>query len=119
MKHNNIIYWIACICCIAFSCREEKQNRLFTFLPSNETGIKFSNDIDETKMPGDALNEFAYMGGGAGVIDVNNDGLKDLFFCGNQVSSKLYLNKGNHKFEDITQSAGVSTNDWISGVSVV
>ena len=88
-------------------------------MSSNETGIKFSNDIDETKMPGDALNEFAYMGGGVGVIDVNNDGLKDLFFCGNQVSSKLYLNKGNNHFEDITQSAGVSTSDWITGISVV
>ena len=95
-------------------------------MPSSETGIKFNNDIDETKLPGDALNEFAYMGGGVGVIDVNNDGLKDLFFCGNQVSSKLYLNKGNPAnsgtgihFEDITQSAGVSTSDWITGVSVV
>ncbi len=92
---------------------------MFTPLSSSETGITFSNSIDETKMPGDALNEFAYMGGGFGVIDVNNDGLKDLFFCGNQVSSKLYLNKGNNHFEDITVSAGLATSDWITGVSVV
>ena len=65
------------------------------------------------------LNEFAYMGGGVGIIDINNDGLKDIFFCGNQVSSKLYLNKGNNHFEDITLSAGVSTSDWITGISVV
>jgi len=120
MKYNDIVYWITCcFFCIVFSCKERNQNQLFTFLSSSETGIKFSNDIDETKMPGDALNEFTYMGGGVGVVDVNNDGLKDLFFCGNQVSSKLYLNKGNSHFEDITQSAGVSTSDWITGVSVV
>jgi len=120
MKHNSIIYCITCcICCIVFGCKEENQNRLFTFLSSDKTGIKFSNDIDETKMPGDALNEFAYMGGGVGIIDVNNDGLKDLFFCGNQVSSKLYLNKGSNHFEDITQTAGISTNDWVTGISVV
>ena len=115
----NIIIIFCSIFFFATGCKPKHTNQLFTFLPSTETGIKFSNDIDETKLPGDALNEFAYMGGGVGVIDVNNDGLKDLFFCGNQVSSKLYLNKGNNQFEDITQSAGVTTSDWITGVSVV
>src|SRR6478609_3191881 len=120
MKHKNIIHYITCcICCITCSCKEKEQTLLFTPLSSSETGISFSNDIDETKMPGDALNEFAYMGGGVGILDVNNDGLKDIFFCGNQVSSKLYLNKGSNQFEDITQSAAVSTGDWITGISVV
>ena len=80
---------IVIICCYIFffvtRCTEKKQNQLFSFLSSDITGIVFNNTIDETKLPGDALNEFAYMGGGVGVIDVNNDGLKDLFFCGNQV----------------------------------
>ena len=118
---NKNVYTITTLCCIflATSCKEKKQNELFSFLSSDKSGIHFTNTIDETKLPGDALNEFAYMGGGVGVIDVNNDGLKDLFFCGNQVSSKLYLNKGDNHFEDITQSAGVSTSDWISGVSIV
>ncbi len=122
MKPYDIIYLFAIaflIFIVTPGCNNKNQERLFTSLSSGETGVKFSNDIDETKMPGDALNEFAYMGGGVGIIDVNNDGLKDLFFCGNQVSSKLYLNKGNDHFEDITVSAGVSTGDWITGVSVV
>ena len=119
---KRIAYIINITCCIFFlatGCKEKEQNQLFSFLSSDESGIHFTNTIDEAKFPREALNEFAYMGGGVGIIDVNNDGLKDLFFCGNQVSSKLYLNKGSNHFEDITQSAGVSTSDWISGVSVV
>ncbi|MEP6749000.1 MAG: VCBS repeat-containing protein [Bacteroidota bacterium] len=122
MRSVNINYIIVTGFLILFSlagCNNKKQNELFTPMPSAETGIFFSNNIDETKMPHDALNEFAYMGGGVGIIDVNNDGLKDIFFCGNQVSSKLYLNKGSNHFEDITASAGVSTSDWITGISVV
>jgi len=120
MTYRQILHLVTCcIFVLSISCKQNNKTQLFTSLSADETGIKFSNDIDETKLPGDALNEFAYMGGGVGVIDVNNDGLKDLFFCGNQVSSRLYINKGNNKFEDITQSAGVSTSDWISGVSVV
>jgi len=88
-------------------------------LSADETGIKFSNVIDETKLPGDALNEFAYMGGGVGVIDVNKDGLQDLFFTGNQVSCRAYINKGKNSFEDITEKAGVGGNmDWSTGVTM-
>ena len=65
------------------------------------------------------VNEYTYMGGGVGIGDFNNDGLQDIFFAGNQVSSKLYINKGNLRFEDITQKAGVPTNTWCTGVSVV
>ena len=120
MQSKNLFYlFVYCLCFIAFSCKEKKQNALFTSLSSKETGINFSNNIDETKMPGDALNEFAYMGGGVGILDLNNDSFKDIFFCGNQVSSQLYLNKGNNVFEDITKSAGVNTSDWITGVSIV
>ena len=120
MKNRNLVYlFVYCLCFFVGGCKEKKQNQLFTSLSSKESGIDFSNNIDETKLKGGALNEFGYMGGGVGILDVNNDGLKDIFFCGNQVSSKLYLNKGNNKFEDITLSAGVSTSDWITGVSIV
>ncbi|HEX6181104.1 MAG TPA: VCBS repeat-containing protein [Chitinophagaceae bacterium] len=59
------------------------------------------------------------MGGGVGIGDFNNDGLKDIFFTGNQVSSSLYINKGSNSFEDITQRSGTFTNIWATGVSIV
>src|SRR3954470_8955005 len=120
MKHNKAVSWITCsIFCFAIACKDRRQSELFTFLSSNQTGITFSNTIDETIMPKDVLNEFAYMGGGVGILDVNNDGLKDIYFCGNQVSSMLYINKGNNHFEDITKTAGVATDLWATGVSMV
>ncbi len=64
-------------------------------------------------------NEYSYMGGGVGIGDFNRDGLPDIFFAGNQVSSRLYLNKGNMHFEDITRAAGVTTDTWCTGVSVI
>ena len=120
MKNKNLLYlFVYCVCFIVSGCKEKNRNQLFSFLSSKQSGIDFSNNIDETKLKGGALNEFGYMGGGVGILDINNDGLKDIFFCGNQVSSRLYLNKGDNQFEDITQSAGVFTTDWISGISVV
>ncbi len=100
------------------ACNSSESGHLFTALQSAGSGINFINSIDETQLPKESLNEFAYMGGGVGILDVNNDGLKDIFFSGNQVNSRLYLNKGNNNFEDITQAAGIATGVWCTGVSV-
>ncbi len=93
---------------------------LFQLLDTATTKVNFVNALFNT----DKFNIFTYRnfynGGGVGIIDINNDGLKDLVFTGNQVSNKLYLNKGNLIFEDITQSAGFAhTNNWSTGVSIV
>src|SRR5436190_4860642 len=97
----------------------QKKNKLFTKLPSSESGIRFSNDIQDTDSTNSLINEFGYMGAGVGIGDFNNDGLKDIVFTANQVSSRIYINKGNHKFEDITEKAGLTTNVWATGVSIV
>jgi hypothetical protein len=100
------------------SCRHKTNEILFTQLSSAECGIHFNNDIHENDSSSSFINEFGYMGGGVGIGDFNNDGLKDIFFTGNQVSSRLYINKRNNKFEDITEKAGISTDVWATGVSI-
>lgn len=101
-----------------FSCSEQDEN-LFIFIPPETSGIDFNNVV----LGNDSLNvmdyDYFYNGGGVGIGDFNSDGLPDIFFSGNMTSSKLYLNKGNLKFEDITVSAGVSTNVWCTGVSII
>jgi hypothetical protein len=101
------------------SCTHETKEKLFTQLSSESSGIHFRNDIHDSDSSYSFINEFGYMGGGVGIGDFNNDGLKDIFFSGNQVSSRLYINKGNNQFEDITGKAGVGTTVWATGVSIV
>jgi enediyne biosynthesis protein E4 len=103
------------------SCSSPKKHGIlyFDILPSSETGVDFKNTIVENDTTNMFVNEYTYMGGGVGVGDFNHDGLQDVFFAGNQVSSKLYINKGDMHFEDITKKAGVSTSTWCTGVSVI
>ena len=103
---------------ILISCRNK--SILFKKISSDKTGIHFNNKIKET----DSINiiDFSnvYNGGGAGIGDFNKDGLEDIYFTGNMVENKLYLNKGDFKFEDITHKAGVTGNGkWCRGVAVV
>ena len=100
-----------------FSC---KKHTLFEQISSSHSGIHFNNQIIENDSinPLDVTN--IYNGGGVGVGDFNNDGLQDIYFTGNMVSNKLYLNKGDFKFEDVTDKAGVGgIGRWGRGVSVV
>jgi hypothetical protein len=97
---------------------ETNKNLLFSLLPPSVTGISFSNDVAYTE----DLNAYTfrnfYNGGGVGIGDVNNDGLPDIFFCGNMKSNKLYLNRGNFKFEDVTEKAGLNSEGvWSTGVT--
>lgn len=104
---------------ISCSPSAKKQGLHFTFLDPFETGVDFKNDITESDSLNLFVNEYTYMGGGIGIGDFNNDGLPDIFFAGNQVSSRLYVNKGSMHFEDITRQAGVATDRWCTGVSVI
>jgi len=102
------------------SCNSKKENTLFELLPSSKTNVYFQNNLEYTE----ELNPYTYRnfynGGGVGIGDFNNDSLQDIFFTGNLVSNKLYLNKGNFEFEDITDKSGLNSKDiWSTGVSVV
>jgi hypothetical protein len=115
--------WIYCIAgYVFFSCAqkdERERPKLFRTMNPDETGINFINKLTFDQ----AFNIYTYRnfynGGGVGLGDINNDGLLDIYFTSNLGSNKLYLNKGNFRFEDITEKAGVGgTRSWSTGVSL-
>jgi enediyne biosynthesis protein E4 len=94
---------------IAFEAPKAPADALFVPVTAAHSGIDFVNRIEEDFKNNIMANSYLYNGGGVGVIDVNNDGLQDLFFVSTQNACKLYLNKGNLQFADITASAGLQT----------
>ncbi|MDN3643530.1 FG-GAP-like repeat-containing protein [Lutimonas halocynthiae] len=116
---NIIGYLFLLVLIISCQTSDQPSKKLFQLLDVNKTNINFSNDLTET----DSLNymsfAYMYMGGGVSAGDINNDGLIDLYFSGNMVPNKLYLNKGDLNFEDITESANVAgDNRWFTGVTM-
>ncbi len=93
---------------------------VFKKVLSAQSGVTFKNVVDENIDNYFDLFAYVYNGGGVGIGDINNDGLSDIYFTGNEVPNKLYLNEGNLKFKDITESAGVAGNGkWNNGVTMV
>jgi hypothetical protein len=99
-------------------CRHEEPP-LFNHLTPERTGVTFANTITTNDSMNVQTDVYVYNGAGVAVGDIDNDGLPDLFFTGNMVSSRLYVNKGNMRFEDITEAAGVKTNRWATGATMV
>lgn len=102
-----------------FSCQSNAPVALFENVAGKKSGIDFQNQLDYNEK----LNAYTYRnfynGAGVAIGDINNDGLSDIYFSGNLVDNKLFLNKGNFQFEDITQQAGVACqNVWSSGVAM-
>ena len=114
---RNTVLQVICLWVLHSSCSQKQP--LFTALPSVKTNIDFVNHIEDT----DSLNILDYLyyynGGGVAIGDINNDGLPDIYFSSNQGSNKLYLNKGNLSFEDITDKAAVNgKGNWKTGVTI-
>src|SRR5574339_608280 len=103
MKTIRILCFLSAVAFFV-SCQEETKT-LFRLLPPTKTGVDFINTIEETDSFNILTEEYIYNGGGVGVGDFDNDGLEDLFFTGNLVSNKLYINQGNLKFKDVTDVA--------------
>ncbi len=117
MKFTPALFYCFVIFCFV-SCK--KKETLFEVVPSSYSGVNFVNKVVENDSinPLDKLN--IYNGGGVGIGDFNNDGLPDIFLVGNQVANRLYINKGNMKFDDVTKQAGVGgIGGWGRGVAVV
>ena len=102
------------------SCsRPHGQQTLFTLLDQDSTGIRFENTVQDGRLDNSFLFRNFYNGGGVAIGDINNDGLPDIFFTSNMGENKLYLNKGNFKFEDITEKAGFKQDSmWSTGVTM-
>jgi len=101
------------------ACSKQKNIQLFEKLSPSQTKIDFANNITET--PDFNILDYLYFynGGGVSTGDINNDGLVDIFFVSNQGKNKLYLNKGNMEFEDISVKAGIEGfSDWKTGVTM-
>lgn len=97
-----------------------KVEKLFATISSEESGIDFINNLEETLESNYYQYLYTYIGGGVSAGDINNDGLIDLYFTSNQAEDKLYLNKGNFEFEDITKKAGIKHNDGFNtGVTMI
>ena len=111
--------YIILIIFILSSCSKKQEDALFILLSAKETGIDFRNDLAYT----DDMNILEYLyfynGGGVALGDINNDGLVDIYFTSNQGENKLYLNKGDFQFQDISSSAGVTgEGGWSTGVTM-
>ncbi|BAO75017.1 VCBS repeat-containing protein [Winogradskyella sp. PG-2] len=129
MKHPRIQFLVIFfICCSFFTCNDKPSRDLnpkeliggFELLSSEKTGIDFNNSIKESTTVNHIYYNQIYSGAGVAIGDINNDGLSDVFFGGNQVSDRLYLNKGNFTFENITKKSRVAKNSgWTWGVTMV
>ncbi|MEP2240060.1 MAG: FG-GAP-like repeat-containing protein, partial [Maribacter sp.] len=107
---------------VNLSQKKSENIKIFESISSEQSHITFSNNLVENVETYDNVFNFDYFynGAGVGVEDINNDGLLDIFFSGNQVENKLYINKGNLEFEDISGSSGININKkWCNGVTFV
>ena len=113
-KHN---FYFLLICLLALSSCTSHPDTLFTSLPASATHITFQNKLEKQHAFGILYYLYYYNGGGVSIGDINNDGLPDIYFTANSKGhNKLYLNKGNFQFEDITETAQVAgSSDWCTG----
>ncbi len=128
MKNTKFQYLCLCLALVSFlNCQDEVQRDLnpqelaggFELLSAERTGIDFNNKINESPTFNHYFYSQMYVGSGVAIGDINNDGLADVFFGGNQVADRLYLNKGDFQFEDITKKSKVAVNSgWTWGVTM-
>jgi hypothetical protein len=115
---KNIFLLFTALLFLLESCKPK--DTLFTGMPSSHTGITFNNKIVESDSINPIDMEYIYNGGGVAIGDFNKDGKPDMYFTASQVQNKMYLNKGNFTFEDITAAAKVDGGGrWCNGASVV
>ncbi len=116
---RGLALFLGTIIMLQLACNSDKGKKLFTLLDNESTGIHFNNVSAENEQINILTYEYLYNGGGVAIGDINDDGLKDVYFTSNNQGDKLYLNKGNFKFEDITAKSGTAcTKGWKTGVTM-
>jgi hypothetical protein len=119
LLHNVALYGFCAAVFILFHGCKDDTSHLFTLLSSGRTGIDFENTLIENDKQNLLNYVYFYNGGGVAIGDINNDGLPDILLTGNMVPTRLYLNKGNFKFEDITEKSGLSKiTGWCTGATM-
>lgn len=108
----------ALVCTCLLACHGHESAPLFRRLSARRTGITFANTVTPSAAHNLRNDIFFYNGAGVALGDVNGDGLPDIFLTGNMVSSRLYLNRGDFHFEDVTEAAGVATHGWATGAAM-
>src|SRR5690242_4866261 len=112
------VFFSICLLFTLFSCNKKKQPPLFQLM--DNTGINFDNKVTDGKLENSFLFRNFYNGGGVAIGDLNNDGLPDIVFTSNMGDNKIYLNKGNFKFNDVTATSGLKQDSmWSTGVTLV
>jgi len=99
-------------------CSTPDESTRFTLLPSDQSGIAFENTLEFQADFNIITYPYFYDGGGVALGDINGDHLPDIFLTGNQVSNRLYVNKGGLKFEDATKQAGIASEGWSTGATM-
>jgi enediyne biosynthesis protein E4 len=127
MLNRNAINWVMTrlfvllLILLQYTCTTKTGNHLFSLLPASVTHADFNNELDYNKQLKNKFNIYTfrnfYNGAGVALGDINNDGLIDIFMASNMGKNKLYLNKGNLEFEDISKKASVEGNGWSTAVS--
>ncbi|GGF21088.1 VCBS repeat-containing protein [Echinicola rosea] len=126
LKFYSKLACIGLLCSLLINCSQPEESSapekpsLFTLLPSSKTNVSFENKLTEGLNTNVLMYEYFYNGGGVAIGDINGDGLDDIYFSGNMIPNKLYLNKGQMTFEDITASSGTAGRNgpWKTGVTM-
>lgn len=118
---RNSYYIVTCVVlCFFYGCKKGHQDHLFLLTRSTDTGFDFQNRLTESSDFNILNYLYYYNGGGVSIGDINNDGLEDIYMISNLETNKLFLNKGDLKFEDITEEAGVGGQyNWSTGTTMV
>ena len=120
MKRRSLPAVLACsmiVMIATVSCRENKSDQPHLFELVRNSGIQFNNAVADQELNNSFLFRNFYNGGGVGIGDINNDGLADVLMTSNMGENKLYLNKGNLQFDDITAKSGIKQDSmWSTGI---